>query len=59
MSETAERPPLAIPAATSLGRFATLWKTRWLGVALIVVLLILWEIAAASGRLVGAAVARL
>jgi ABC-type nitrate/sulfonate/bicarbonate transport system permease component len=51
VSEAAERPPLAVPAAPPPGRLAALWKSRWLGVVLIAGLLVLWEIAAASGKL--------
>jgi ABC-type nitrate/sulfonate/bicarbonate transport system permease component len=51
MSDTAatEPPALAAPAARPRHRLAVLWESRWLGVAFIVALLVLWEIAAASG----------
>lgn len=51
MSDTAatEPPALAAPAKRPRRRLAVLWESRWLGVAFIVVLLVLWEIAAASG----------
>ena len=51
MSDTAatEPPALAAPAGRPRRRLAVLWESRWLGVAFIVVLLVLWEIAAASG----------
>ncbi len=46
----AEAPVLsATNAATPARRFSLLWKTRWFGVGFIALLLILWEIAAASG----------
>jgi ABC-type nitrate/sulfonate/bicarbonate transport system permease component len=44
------RRPLATGTAPPR-RLALIWKTRWLGVAFIVLLLILWEMAAASGTL--------
>ncbi len=52
MTDTArsERRPLATGTAPPR-RLALIWKTRWLGVAFIVLLLILWEMAAASGTL--------
>jgi len=40
-----------VPAAKPAGRLALIWKTRWFGVAFIAILLALWELAAASGRL--------
>ncbi|MEA2964119.1 MAG: NitT/TauT family transport system permease protein, partial [Alphaproteobacteria bacterium] len=51
MSDTAatEPPALAAPAGRRRRRLAVLWESRWLGVAFIVALLVLWEIAAASG----------
>ncbi len=51
MSDTAatEPPALAAPAARPRRRLAVLWESRWLGVAFIVALLVVWEIAAASG----------
>ena len=39
------------PAAHAGKRFAPPWNTRWIGVAFIGVLLVLWEIAAANGDL--------
>jgi ABC-type nitrate/sulfonate/bicarbonate transport system permease component len=53
MTESAipDTPVLADATAKSTRRRAPLWKTRWLGVAFIVVLLVLWEIAAASGTM--------
>ena len=47
--ETEQRAPR--PRPKTGGRIALLWQTRWLGVAFIVVLLVVWEIAAASGRM--------
>jgi ABC-type nitrate/sulfonate/bicarbonate transport system permease component len=41
----------AAPPQKSAKPIALLWRTRWLGVAFIAVLLVLWEVAAASGRL--------
>jgi ABC-type nitrate/sulfonate/bicarbonate transport system permease component len=51
MSDTAatEPPALAASAGRPRRRLAVLWESRWLGVAFIVALLVLWEIAAASG----------
>ena len=51
MSDTAatEPPALATPAGRPRRRLAVLWESRWLGVAFIAALLVLWEIAAASG----------
>ena len=43
--------PRAEPAAKPGRRLALLWRTRWFGVAFIVVLLGLWELAAASGKM--------
>jgi hypothetical protein len=40
--------PVAPPAKPAVG-VAWLWKTRWFGVGFIVLLLALWELAAASG----------
>jgi ABC-type nitrate/sulfonate/bicarbonate transport system permease component len=42
---------LPLPPPTPANRIALLWRTRWLGVGFIVLLLALWEVAAASGRL--------
>ena len=39
------------PPPPARSRFAALWRTRWLGVAFIVVLLVLWEAVAVSGLL--------
>jgi ABC-type nitrate/sulfonate/bicarbonate transport system permease component len=44
-----DAPVLAVPSAKSAGRLAFLWRTRWLGVGFIALLLALWELAAASG----------
>jgi ABC-type nitrate/sulfonate/bicarbonate transport system permease component len=51
MSDTAatEPPALATPAGRPRRRLAVLWESRWLGVAFIAALLVLWEIAAATG----------
>jgi ABC-type nitrate/sulfonate/bicarbonate transport system permease component len=38
-------------AAASVRHLASLWRTRWVGIAFIALLLIAWEWAAASGRL--------
>jgi len=38
-------------SAKSGGRLAILWRTRWIGVAFIVLLLVAWEVAAASGMM--------
>jgi NitT/TauT family transport system permease protein len=46
-----QTPAPAAPPARSGRRIALLWKTRWLGVAFILLLLALWEMAAASGRM--------
>jgi ABC-type nitrate/sulfonate/bicarbonate transport system permease component len=46
-----ENPPLAVPGAKRPSRLAMPWQTRWLGVAFIAVVFVLWEIAAASGTL--------
>jgi len=43
--------PLSEPAAKRPRRYALPWQTRWLGVAFIVVLLLAWEIAAATGAM--------
>jgi ABC-type nitrate/sulfonate/bicarbonate transport system permease component len=53
VSDAAETQPPADAAAPARSgrRIALLWKTRWLGVAFILVLLALWEIAAASGKM--------
>jgi ABC-type nitrate/sulfonate/bicarbonate transport system permease component len=42
------QPAPASPATPSSGRLAFLWKTRFLGIVFICVLLLLWEIAAAK-----------
>jgi ABC-type nitrate/sulfonate/bicarbonate transport system permease component len=46
-----DRPAPSAAAAKPAGRLALIWKTRWFGVAFIAILLALWELAAASGRL--------
>ena len=46
-----ERAALAAPAGKPRRRLAALWESRWLGVAFIVALLVLWEIAAAAGMM--------
>lgn len=53
MSQSVDVDDLAIPPATAkpARARAALWNTRWLGVALIAVLLALWELAAASGAM--------
>ena len=53
MSETALSPGsgLSAPPPNSAHALALIWRTRWLGVLFIVLLLVLWEIAATSGRL--------
>ena len=53
MSDTARIEPaaLAAPAGKAPRGLATLWESRWLGVAFIVALLVLWEIAAATGMM--------
>jgi len=43
--------PTTETAANPRPRFAAFWRTRWLGVAFILLLLILWEAVAASGVL--------
>jgi ABC-type nitrate/sulfonate/bicarbonate transport system permease component len=43
--------PEAAPAAAQPARRAAVWDTRWLGVAFIALLLVLWELAAASGAM--------
>jgi ABC-type nitrate/sulfonate/bicarbonate transport system permease component len=43
-------PPIAQPARPA-PRAATLWNTRWLGVAFIAALLLAWELAAVSGAM--------
>ena len=43
-----KRAALAAPAGKPRRRLAALWESRWLGVAFIVALLVLWEIAAAT-----------
>jgi ABC-type nitrate/sulfonate/bicarbonate transport system permease component len=50
-SAATETPRLAEPAAPRARRIAMPWNTRWLGVAFIAVLLVMWEIAAASGTM--------
>jgi ABC-type nitrate/sulfonate/bicarbonate transport system permease component len=42
-------PALVAEARKPARRIALLWRSRWLGVAFIVALLVLWEIVAASG----------
>jgi ABC-type nitrate/sulfonate/bicarbonate transport system permease component len=42
-------PVLAVEARKPASRIAVLWRSRWLGVAFIAALLVLWEIVAASG----------
>jgi ABC-type nitrate/sulfonate/bicarbonate transport system permease component len=42
--------PVLVKARTAR-RFAWPWNTRWLGVALIAMLLVVWEVAAASGTM--------
>jgi ABC-type nitrate/sulfonate/bicarbonate transport system permease component len=44
-------PALSDAEAKPPRRHALPWNTRWLGVGLIVVLLLLWELAAATGRM--------
>ncbi len=44
-------PPLSEVAAKPVRRPALPWNTRWLGVGLILVLLLLWELAASTGRM--------
>jgi ABC-type nitrate/sulfonate/bicarbonate transport system permease component len=39
----------AASSRESIARYAGLWRGRWIGVAFIIVLLVLWEFAAASG----------
>ena len=52
MSETALSPGSGLSAPPkSVHALALIWRTRWLGVLFIVLLLVLWEIAASSGRL--------
>ena len=52
MSETALSPGSGLSAPPkSVHALALIWRTRWLGVLFIVLLLVLWEIAATSGRL--------
>jgi ABC-type nitrate/sulfonate/bicarbonate transport system ATPase subunit/ABC-type nitrate/sulfonate/bicarbonate transport system permease component len=46
-----ERAALAAPAGKPRRRLAALWESRWLGVAFIVALLVLREIAAATGMM--------
>jgi ABC-type nitrate/sulfonate/bicarbonate transport system permease component len=47
----ADDPALRTVVAKPAYRLAGIWNTRWLGVALIAVLLLLWELAAASGAM--------
>ncbi len=44
-------PALSEAAARPARRHVLPWNTRWLGVGLIVVLLLVWEVAAATGRM--------
>jgi ABC-type nitrate/sulfonate/bicarbonate transport system permease component len=44
-----DTPVLAPPTAKHGWRLGLLWKTRWFGVGFIILLLTLWELAAASG----------
>ena len=50
-SAVSDTPALPTAEAKPARRRTPLWKTRWLGVALIVVLLLLWEAAAATGTM--------
>jgi ABC-type nitrate/sulfonate/bicarbonate transport system permease component len=50
-SAVSDAAPISEPAATAARRYAPPWNTRWLGIGLIVVLLLLWELAAATGRM--------
>src|SRR5882724_2274108 len=50
MSDAASGTPAStVEARKPTSPLAALWRSRWLGVAFIVLLLVLWEIAAASG----------
>jgi ABC-type nitrate/sulfonate/bicarbonate transport system permease component len=51
VSDTAatDGPALAVAPRKPASRVAVLWRSRWLGVGFIALLLALWEIAAASG----------
>ena len=51
MSDLTERASLAVAASKPQRGLALLWRSRWLGVAFIALLLALWELAAASGAL--------
>jgi ABC-type nitrate/sulfonate/bicarbonate transport system permease component len=46
-----ERAALVTTAGKPRRRLAALWESRWLGVAFIAALLVLWEIAAATGMM--------
>jgi len=48
-TDLATDPALAVAARKPASRFALLWRSRWLGVAFIAGLLVLWEVVAASG----------
>ncbi|MGO9701967.1 MAG: ABC transporter permease [Xanthobacteraceae bacterium] len=50
-SAVSQAPALPEAEAKPARRHTRPWNTRWLGVALIVVLLLLWEAAAATGRM--------
>ena len=50
-SAVADAPAVSEPEAKPARRHTPPWKTRWLGVGLIVVLLLLWELAAATGKM--------
>jgi ABC-type nitrate/sulfonate/bicarbonate transport system permease component len=51
MSDTTERELIAVAAGKPQRPGAALWRSRWLGVVFIALLLALWELAAASGAL--------
>jgi ABC-type nitrate/sulfonate/bicarbonate transport system permease component len=51
VSETARTVPPPAIAAAPVRHLASFWRSRWVGVAFIALLLIAWEWAAASGRL--------
>jgi ABC-type nitrate/sulfonate/bicarbonate transport system permease component len=50
-SVVSEAPRLSEAKVTPTRKYAMPWNTRWLGVGLIVVLLLVWELAAATGRM--------